>query len=395
MEVWTHWVDAERACALLGVKRRTLYSYVSQGKIRSAPGAEPSAKRYAVDDLMHLRDRARARSGHGPVAAAALDWGEPVLSTAICAIDEGGPRYRGSSALELAGADVAFEAVVGLLVEGELGARVWEPGGLPALAWPREGEMLPRFLARWAVWRAGQTRRRSLLLPPQEVIGPAVALFADDPAAVPATGPVAERLAVALGLPGTAGVHRALNRALVLCAEHELNASTFAARVAASTAAEPFAVLLAALSTHSGARHGGAARGVDAFLAATTVERAELSIRAWARRGEMSSLPGFGHRLYAAGDPRGAALLQEAERLAPAAEPVRRAFAVSAAAQALGYEPPNLDFGLWALAQASGGDGVTAQAVFTLARMAGWLAHAREQAQDPRLLRPRARYVGP
>ena len=63
--------------------------------------------------------------------------------------------------------------------------------------------------------------------------------------------------------------------------------------------------------------------------------------------------------------------------------------------EALGYEPPNLDFGLWALAQASGGDGVTAQAVFTLARMAGWLAHAREQAQDPRLLRPRARYVGP
>lgn len=391
-EVWTHWVDARRACAILKVKRRTLYSYVSQGRIRSAPVPDSRERRYAIEDVMRLRDRARARSGHGPVAASALDWGEPVLDTAVCAITPDGPSYRGRLATELARDDVPYEAVAGLLLDGALAERMWQPESLPALpALP--GKRLPRFLARMAAWRATRERLSMADALGPALIAPAVALLADEPEAL-AGGSVAEQMLAALGGRVTSRASAATNRALVLCAEHELNASTFAARVAASAGADPFAVVLAALSTHTGGRHGGQSRHVGVLLESTSPERAEGTVRSWIRRGEMASLPGFGHPLYADGDPRGAFLLEEAEALAPRRKAVRTARALTEAASAAGYEPPNLDLGLTALGHALGVGAEGAQAIFAVGRMAGWLAHAREQRADGRILRPRARYVG-
>lgn len=392
-EVWTHWIDAKRACAILDVKRRTLYSYVSQGRIRSAPLPGSRKRRYAVEDVLHLRDRARARSGHGPVAATALDWGEPVLDTAICAITDEGPVYRGHSALALARADVAYEAVAELLMEGALPASAVWKASLPELPWPATGERMARFVARLATWRAGRKRFSIAAALGPTLIAPAVALLADDPESV-AGGTMAERLLEALGGRPTKRAVAATNRALIVCAEHELNASAFTARVAASAAADPLAVVLAALATHSGARHGGLSAHVGVLLASTTPERAGGTVRSWIRRGEMASLPGFGHRLYAGGDPRGAYLLEEAEALAPRRKAVRTARALVEAAREAGYEPPNLDLGLTALGHALGVGSEGAQAIFAIGRMAGWLAHAREQAADGRIVRPRARFVG-
>ncbi len=393
-EVWTHWVDARRACAILKVKRRTLYSYVSQGRIRSAPVPDSRERRYAVEDVMRLRDRARARSGHGPVAAGALDWGEPVLDTAICAILPEGPSYRGHLATELAEGDVAYERVADLLLDGALRPDAsWSPSPSPILP-PIGGERLPRFLARLAAWRAAREHLSMVDALGPKLVAPAVALLADEPTAVPESGSLAERMLAALGGRVTARSTAATNRALVLCAEHELNASTFAARVAASAGADPFAIVLAALSTHTGGRHGGQSRHVGVLLESTTPDRAEGTVRSWIRRGEMASLPGFGHPLYADGDPRGAFLLAEAEALAPRRKAVRTARALTEAAAAVGYEPPNLDLGLTALGHALGVGAEGAQAIFAVGRMAGWLAHAREQRTDGRILRPRARYVG-
>lgn len=393
-EVWTHWVDARRACAILDVKRRTLYSYVSQGRIRSAPVPGSRKRRYAIEDVMHLRDRARARSGHGPVAATALDWGEPVLDTAICAIEDEGPVYRGHAALELARSDVRYEAVAELLMEGALPESAeWKAAALPE-GLPDVGDRVGRFLARLACWRAGRKRLSIAAAFGPELIAPAVALLADDPRAVPSEGTMAERLLGALGGRTTRRAAAATNRALVVCAEHELNASAFPARIAASAAADPIAVVLAALATHTGARHGGVSGHVGVLLDSTTPERAASAVRSWIRRGELASLPGFGHRLYAGGDPRGTFLLEEAEALAPRRKAVRTARALVEAAEAAGYEPPNLDLGLTALGHALGVGPKGGQAIFAIGRMAGWLAHAREQFADGRILRPRARFVG-
>jgi citrate synthase len=160
----------------------------------------------------------------------------------------------------------------------------------------------------------------------------------------------------------------AIDRVLVLLADHELNASSFAARVAASTGADAHASVTAALATLTGPRHGRAAeelaRGGDA---------------PWA----------FGHPLYPDGDPRTAPILD----LVPASAP-RRARQLVARARASTI-PPSVDVALAAFVLAIGAPPAAASGLFAVARCAGWLAHAAEQRAAQFILRPRARYVGP
>jgi citrate synthase len=171
-----------------------------------------------------------------------------------------------------------------------------------------------------------------------------------------------------------------LRRALVLMSDHELNPSTFAVRVAASTAASLPAALMAGLATLSGPRHGGVA------------DQAAAALRG-AQKGEFTTAPpdlspyafGFGHPLYPEGDPRAAHLLA---RL-PADSPARRA--VHALSQQLGL-PPNIDMALTALGQHLGAPSDAAATIFTVGRLAGWIAHAAEQAQSGEIIRPRARF---
>src|SRR5262245_17453547 len=113
------WLDAAGAARLLGVKRETLYAYVSRGLVRTRRADTGRAHLYLYGDLERLRARSQARSGHGATAAAALRWGEPVLDSALTSIDERGPSYRGRLALELAKTR-RFEAVAELLWTGKL-----------------------------------------------------------------------------------------------------------------------------------------------------------------------------------------------------------------------------------------------------------------------------------
>src|SRR5215471_9464605 len=115
-------VDAGAAARILGVKVPTVYSYVSRGWVRAFPSGRHREKRYPREDLERLRHRADARLGHEAVAAGALRWGEPVLSSALTEIRPDGPRYRGHSAVELA-RTARFEAVAELLWTGDLPAR--------------------------------------------------------------------------------------------------------------------------------------------------------------------------------------------------------------------------------------------------------------------------------
>ena len=202
----------------------------------------------------------------------------------------------------------------------------------------------------------------------------------------------ARSLLVALGARTTAATVEAMNEALVLSADHELNVSTFAARVAASSGANLAASVLAALAALSGPLHGGATARVEALVAETDrPERAAQVVAARLDRGE--SVPGFGHPLYPQGDPRGARLLELAQRVSSRPRAVRVLVSITNAMHLVAHEQPTIDLGLTALAAALGLPRGAPLAIFACGRLAGWIAHALEQREAGHLLRPRARYV--
>jgi citrate synthase len=185
----------------------------------------------------------------------------------------------------------------------------------------------------------------------------------------------------------------AIRMALVLCADHELNVSAFTARCSASAGASPYDIVSAAMATLRGRRHGGETERVAALFAEMQTARSARTVMAdRLRRGEV--LPGFGHPLYPAGDPR-AALLLELAAAGNDGEQWKKARALSAAAWELLRERPNLDFGLVALARAHGLPEHAPLVLFAVGRTTGWIAHAIEQYQSGELIRPRAGYRGP
>lgn len=407
------WLGAAAAAAHLGISQRTLYAYVSRGQVRSVPGARGRPRLYARADLDRLKARRDARSGHGAVAAGALRGGEPVLDSAITTITPRGPAYRGRLAVELAAAGARFENVAELLWSGYLPA---EP-----VAWPRPKLLLGRF-ARLVPRGARPLDRMSLLVPvagladpdrgdgrPDAIVARArrlipllAAALAPDLTAAAATralaaGSVAAIAARALGLDEAAAPD--LELALIVLADHELNASSFAARVAASTDADLYACLAAALAALSGPLHGSAAVSIARF--ADEVGRpgsARGAVRALLEEGRLPT--GFGHPLYPAGDPRAVPLLARARALCEARRPPdRRARTLLAVVDALARDGspamlPTVDVGLVALVAALGLEPAVGAGLFAVARAAGWVAHALEQRAAGFLLRPRARYTG-
>jgi citrate synthase len=208
--------------------------------------------------------------------------------------------------------------------------------------------------------------------------------LADAVAGETGEGLIHERLARAWDCPPARA--DLIRRALVLLADHELNASTFAARVAASTGASLSAAAVAGLAALSGPLHGGMASRVESIAA--EVERQGAAEAVAARLAQGSPIPGFGHQLYPEGDVRAAALLS-------VFEPPAAYEALRAATEAATGEKANIDFALTAMATALGLPAGAPFALFAVARCAGWFAHAIEQASAGVLIRPRARYIGP
>jgi citrate synthase len=405
------YVGGREAAALLGVKRETLYAYASRGLLRSEPaGGAGRARRYLREDLERLKARHDARSGHGAVAAGALRWGEPVLESALTAIDARGPRYRGHLAVDLC-ASRSFEAVAELLWTGALptSAPAWDrpglglrpaalrallPAGTPplgalSLAVPALAAVAPGSAAS----PAEELRRARALV--QRLA--ALCGAGEDHARARAAGTeptVARAVLVSLGAKPSPRAVAAMDRALILCADHELNASTFAARVAASAGADLHACVGAGLAVFSGPRHGAMVERVEALLAEVAEPvRARAVVQNRARRGD--EIPGFGHLLYPDGDPRVPPLLEAARELAPRSAALSVIDALVDASRAAARPPPTLDLGLAALRAALGLPPGSGTAIFAVGRAAGWIAHALEQRAMGFLLRPRARYVGP
>lgn len=189
---------------------------------------------------------------------------------------------------------------------------------------------------------------------------------------------------------------RALDSAFILHAEHELNASTFAARVAASTLADVDSAVIAALCTLQGPLHGGAVEEVMRMLeSVASSDRVDASMRDALDRGR--TIAGFGHRVYRERDPRANSLRQLCRELAGAgaeARPYEAAVRIEELVHRERGIPSNVDFYAAALYLMLRIPRELSTAIFAMARVAGWIAHILEQYENNRLIRPRAEYVG-
>jgi 2-methylcitrate synthase len=210
------------------------------------------------------------------------------------------------------------------------------------------------------------------------------------------------------GHPPAPDVARVLDTILTLHADHELNASTFAIRVAVATLADLHAAVVAGIATLKGPRHGGANEDVLAMLLeigdpdrAAAYVTARLDAHAHGSRRERADprirVPGFGHRVYRVDDARARVLRQMAKTMAEATgharlfEVAERVYAAMTAGTSL---PVNVDFFSAVVYHALGIPADLCTSIFAVGRVAGWCAHALEQYADNRLIRPRTDYVG-
>ena len=192
----------------------------------------------------------------------------------------------------------------------------------------------------------------------------------------------------------------AFDVALTLHADHELNASTFAARVAAATLTDIHSTIVGAIGALKGPLHGGANADVMRLLLEigkdAGPEKAEEAVRAKLARKE--KIPGFGHRVYHTEDPRATHLRQMSRDLGQrAGEP--QWFEMSQRIEALVKTEkklnPNVDFYSATTYHALGIDVDLFTPIFAVSRVSGWTAHVLEQYANNRLIRPRAEYIGP
>ncbi|PJF39150.1 MAG: citrate synthase, partial [Phototrophicales bacterium] len=184
------------------------------------------------------------------------------------------------------------------------------------------------------------------------------------------------------------------NTAMILCADHELNVSSFAARVVASAGSTPYVVINAGLSALQGVRHGGYTEHTEAFLKEIgAADKAEEVIAARMRRGETTTVPGFGHTLYPDGDPRAKILLDKLKAHYADSPEIVLAQAVERAVLKMLGEHPTIDFALAMIGRLYDLPHGSTLGLFALGRMVGWIGHAIEQYEDGQLIRPRARYV--
>jgi citrate synthase len=382
-------LSSAEAARYLSVSRQTLYAYVSRGWVRSETGDSPRSRRYNRLDLERLRQRKEVRNEPAKKLTTALSWGVPLLETELTLIDEGHLYYRGRSAIEMALSTQFSEAVRWLWNQGQ---------PFPLFA---NGDRLKPLRSLSSPLREFQ--RYLLELSDQDAAGYDLSV----PNALSTgwrilelflkclTGRSEVRLEKAAAelqeawAPKSPELAGLLNAALVLCLDHELNASSFTARVVASAGSSLYEVVTAGLCALRGDRHGG--MSLLCYQLLSELESSD-ALRAtlvdWQRNKGV--IPGFGHPLYPAGDVRAKALLQMLKKTDAGRSPAKL---VAQAGHVL-RKPATIDLALAALARAYDLPAGAPLMIFALGRTAGWIGHAIEQQRLGGLIRPRARYIG-
>lgn len=386
------WLTTEQAAARLGVKRETLYAYVSRGLLHRALDADGRRSRFDPADIDQLRRRQRPE---GEFAT--------LVSTRIARPTDEGVYVRGR--------DLVADAALSTFEEAA--DRIWQAG--PGESWPAVAapdDTLDEVLTGVPKHTPPMDRLR---------IGVALASATDplrddlSPTSVRTAGrravcamvnslprrcnPQGENIADALWsrLARRQASQRrrsALNRALVLLAEHGLASSTLGARVAASVRADPYSVITAGLGVLGGRLHGSASAPVHRLLAAAARNGDAPRALGDAQRS-LGFTPGFGHVTLKRRDARCGALIEALTGAWPTDERLGTVLEVYNLAADRTNGIATVDYSLGALTFLSDMVPEAGEAVFAIARTVGWVAHALEEyGEEPLRFRFRARYIG-
>ncbi|CAO5150036.1 conserved hypothetical protein [Frankia sp. AiPs1] len=368
---------------------------------------------------------ARAAGATAPQEAdrsGGAESGLPAVRTRLTVIQDGRLYYRGAEAVDLV-ARHSFERIAGWLWHGQLErvAPFTVPAALAATlrrvddVVPARARLTDRL--RIAVSMAAASdplrfdlRENSVLLTARTLVAALVEALPPRNDAEEAaheasastldsgdrTPPLAERLWSRLaGMPSDPAALACLDQALGLLADHDLAVSTFAARVAASARADPYAVVAAGLAALDGPLHGGASRLAHRLVSEVLQGNDAVSVLSERLRAGQP-VPGFGHPAYPDGDPRATALLQALSGVSAAEGALAAAHELVQAAGRDRALAPNVDLALAVLTLAAGMPAEAGEVIFAVARTTGWLAHALEEYQErPLRLRPRGLYIGP
>ncbi|MDE9366443.1 citrate/2-methylcitrate synthase [Luteipulveratus sp. YIM 133132] len=390
-------MTAAAAADLLGVRRQTLYAYVSRGVLTRVHGTDARGHRVSLFDrreVTALSDRHRRHR---------VGTFELQIDTAVTYLDPAGRLlYRGRDACDLA-VTSTYEQVTEMLWGTEhLGP--WSPTDTGRSVWDRQDRVCPPDSAPASRLRvalallaaepevAGAARAEPDPDAVRDLARTAIVTAAGSLGAAPREWPgsVAAAAAGALTRSGevTTEVERMVDAALVLLADHELATSTIAARATASTHADPVVTLLTGAAAMGGPLHGRAGEASAALLADVLEQGAGPVVSRW----QDDPPPGFGHSVYTDADPRAECLLdllrEQHPRLVEAVDDlclqVRRVHGLA----------PNVDLAMATLAHALDLRSGSAEALFVLARLAGMTAHALEEREHRLRFRPRAIYTG-
>ncbi|WP_254074234.1 citrate synthase [Burkholderia sp. S171] len=399
---------------ILNIKAGTLYAYVSRGIIKTAPHSDGRKSLYLRTDVERVRSRKRGRPSKSASAESTMHWGEPVIASAITQVTHAGPIYRNRAAVEMARAGISFESVAQLLFTGtwqdtfaawsgietpadtqrllrsyEDGLRCNDIGnllGIVALALGMhdrgaaeisDGTSVPaaRLLIQTMAGCLGYLRAR-----PQFEYRQAHEALA--PFILRATGAASSPEAL-----------HALNGAMIVLADNELAPATFAARIAASTNADLYNCVAAAIGSHVGFSTGTATQTVETALLQSTAPE-DLEARLPFVREYGASRFGFNHPMYPDGDPRADVILDLVAGLPDLPAGTRNTLDFLATARSSLKANPGLAIALVVLTRALSMPDGTATALWILSRTAGWVAHILEQRTQAFLLRPRAKFIG-
>jgi len=388
------WLSAAEASRRLGVKRPTLYAYVSRGLIRSAPkGGATRERMYARDDVERVRRKTAERRDPGAVASHALDHGTPVLDSAITLIADGRVYYRGHDAVELSRTRTVAE-VASLIWGGRFDAPASGPPPTPkSTIAPTELPFIARAQVLLATAATGDPLAFDLRAEAVASTGGRILALMTRAATLSRTAGATIDAKLAAAWSVRAGGADVLRAAIILCADHELNVSAFTARCIASAGASPYAAVIGGLSALEGIRHGGLSARVEAMLESMRHERSGAAAVA-ERLRQGAEIYGFGHPLYPNGDPRAMELFTLLRARYPRSPELKFALGVVDAASSLLGEHPTIDVALATVSRVLELPPRSGLTLFAIGRTIGWIGHAIEQYAGGALIRPRARYTG-